>query len=91
MGRESSGAFMATHDQQETDLHQVQPSTRFLGVAPIARRWGVSDDTVRRRFRRDDRVMKIGEKKHGKRRYVTLRIPYEVMLDHERRYMKGTS
>ena len=45
----------------------------------LAKAWGVSIDSIRRLFRDEPGVLKMGEKspKH-KRQYLTLRIPHSV-------------
>ena len=55
-------------------------------VAEVAGLWSLSEDTIRKLFRDDPAVLKIGlgEKLH-KRGYVVLRIPESVVLRiHER-------
>ncbi len=55
-------------------------------VAEVAALWNLSEDTIRKIFRDDPAVLKIGvsEKLH-KRGYVVLRIPESVVMrTHER-------
>jgi predicted transcriptional regulator len=50
-------------------------------VAEVAGLWGLSEDTIRRLFRDDPAVLKIGAgEKRYKRGYVVLRIPESVVL-----------
>lgn len=49
-------------------------------VAEIAELWHLSDDAVRKLFENEPGVLAIGEARSGrKRRYVTLRIPEDVV------------
>lgn len=65
-----------------------RPAGGFYTVRQIAERWGVSDDEVRERFRREPGVIRLTDEnasKKRKRTYVTLRIPEEVLQRVERR------
>ena len=55
-------------------------------VAEVAKLWSLSEDTIRKLFRDDAAVLKIGEgEKLHKRSYFVLRIPESVVLRaHER-------
>jgi hypothetical protein len=50
-------------------------SERYYSVAEVAKLWNVSDDVVRRIFRKTPGVLKLGTKG----RYVTLRIPARIL------------
>jgi len=62
-----------------TDLLTFQMAERHYSPDEIAELWGVSVDSIRRIFRDEPGVLKMGEKspKH-KRQYLTLRIPESV-------------
>ena len=44
----------------------------------LAKLWGFDESTVRRLFQDEPGVFKIGKPLHGKRAYVSLRIPASV-------------
>ena len=50
-------------------------------IQEIAQRLRMTDDSVRRLFEREKGVVEVGSDnpRHGKRRYVTLRIPESVL------------
>ena len=54
---------------------------RHYTVRQIAEQWQLSDDMVRKIFEREPGVIAIGETRSNgrKRRYVTLRIPPDVL------------
>jgi hypothetical protein len=53
---------------------------RHYTVGEIAEMWKLSDDTVREMFESEPGVMQRGESRSArKRRYVTLRIPEDVV------------
>jgi len=64
-----------------TDLIESSPVMKERHFAPdeLAELWGVSVDSIRRLFRDEPGVLKMGDKspKH-KRQYLTLRIPESV-------------
>lgn len=50
-------------------------------VAEVAGLWNLSEDTIRKLFRDDPAVLKIGVgEKRFKRGYVVLRIPESIVL-----------
>lgn len=56
-------------------------SEPFYTVEELAALWKLSDDTIRRLFRDEPGVLVLGrEKRPGKRRHMTLRIPESVAL-----------
>ncbi|GEM_PF-6512126 len=57
--------------------------TQFLTVAQVARRWSVSEDLVRRRYRNNKHVLKLGAVKPRTRGWVMLRIPEWLVLEDE--------
>jgi len=49
-------------------------------VKELAEKWGLSEDTIRRLFRNEPGVVRIGTRKRGTRRFITVRIPESVAL-----------
>lgn len=63
------------------------PIGEFLTVQQIAMRWKVSTDKVRRVFARELGVLLLpSEGATGKRRYITMRIPRQVLQRVELKY-----
>jgi hypothetical protein len=57
-----------------------QFATRHYSVREIAELWNLSDDLVRELFEREPGVLVIGrDRSPRKRRYLTLRIPQDVV------------
>jgi hypothetical protein len=54
------------------------PQERFYSVRELAEEWGVSRDTIRRRFANEPDVIVISNSV-GNRPYRTLRIPASVV------------
>jgi hypothetical protein len=55
---------------------QVDPFERHYTPKELAELWRVDESTIRRLFRDEPGVLRIGEAgRRGKRDYVTLRIP----------------
>jgi hypothetical protein len=68
----------------EAQIREAPPhpcTARHYTVAEVAERWQLSDDSVRKLFEREPGVLAIGEARSTgrKRRYLTLRIPVEVL------------
>ena len=69
-------------------VHRSPVLERHYSVAEIAEQWGVSNNTVRRRFRDEPGVLDLGApsrlvggpKKKYKRRQALLRIPESVLV-----------
>jgi hypothetical protein len=69
-----------------TPSEKIKPENPALSVGEkhftpqeLAEAWGVSIDVIRRIFRDEPGVLKIGDKNpRHKRQYLTLRIPEEV-------------
>jgi len=58
-----------------------QFAMRHFTVQEIASLWNLSDDVVRRMFEREPGVLVLGtDRSTRKRRYLTLRIPEDVLL-----------
>jgi hypothetical protein len=56
--------------------HQVDPFEKHFTPQELAELWRIDESTIRRLFRDEPGVLKIGEAgRRGKRDYVTLRIP----------------
>ena len=54
---------------------------KHYSVSEVAKLWSLSEDTIRKLFRDDPAVLKIGEEeKLHKRGYLVLRIPESVLL-----------
>lgn len=67
---------------EETQKDQIE---QHFTVAEIADKWKLSDNTVRRIFRNEPGVIKIGQGsrlvgKRYKRRHFVLRVPQSVFL-----------
>jgi hypothetical protein len=61
-------------------------SLHHYTVSEIAELWHLSDDAVRKLFDEEPGVLAIGEPRSGRtRRYVTLRIPEDVVARVHRR------
>jgi hypothetical protein len=89
--------------QQETmqteSVRTHQPSTansngtaeKYYSVQELARKWFLSDSTVRRIFLEEPGVLKLAHKEtRYKRRYTTLRIPERIAQRVHRR-LQGLS
>jgi len=65
-------------------------AARHYAVAEIASLWNLSDDAVRNIFEKEPGVLVIGDQRSNgrKRRYVTLRIPQDVLERVHRRLSK---
>jgi hypothetical protein len=60
---------------------KIQPEIleRHFSVQTLAELWGLSTDAIRDLFDNEPGVLRMGDRKSGrKRRYVTLRIPESV-------------
>jgi hypothetical protein len=67
------------HSQKETAAEAPQIFEEHLAPGALAKPWGVSVDTIIRRFEDEPGVLKIGSSGgRGKRRKLTLRIPVSV-------------
>jgi hypothetical protein len=64
---------------------------RHFTIAQISKMWALSEDAVRRLFRREPGVLVFGDTnpRRRKRRYVTLRIPQSVLERVHRQYALG--
>lgn len=63
---------------------------RHYTVGEIAKLWSLSDDAVRKLFENESGVLAIGGSRSGrKRRYVTLRIPEDVVERVHRRLARA--
>jgi hypothetical protein len=65
----------------EPDLRQlgIASMERHCSVSELARRWGFSENTIRRLFKREPGVLRIvHEATREKRRYTSMRIPERV-------------
>lgn len=52
---------------------------RHFSVQTLAELWGLSTDAIRELFDNEPGVLRLGDRKSGrKRRYVTIRIPESV-------------
>ena len=60
-------------------IHDLGASTKHYSLAELAELWGVSVDSIRRIFRDEPGVLKIGENSPKRKRYSTLRIPESVV------------
>jgi len=60
---------------------------RHYSVQELAARWNLSSDTVRKLFENEPGVLVIGngDRKHTRRRYITMRIPESVAARVHRR------
>jgi len=56
----------------------IRQRAKIYTVRELAEEWGVSCDTIRRRFASEPGVIVICNSKPGKRPYRTLRIPQSV-------------
>lgn len=72
-------------DAARTGVSEIRLEKHF-SVYEVAEAWGVSADTIRREFRDEPGVLKIGHedqkgagKRRGRRKYYTLRIPASVV------------
>ena len=69
----------------------TQPASleRHFSVAQLAEMWGLSQDTVRRLFEREDGVLVLEpvRSRYSRRRYRTLRIPESVVDRVHRRHL----
>lgn len=63
--------------------------TRHYTVPELAAAWNVSDDTIRKLFRREPGVVSIRNPRPGRRDYTTLRVPEDVAQRVYRRLMKA--
>jgi hypothetical protein len=65
------------------------PTKEFLTVQQIAARWKISPDKVRRIFAREPGVLVFvsHSSRVNKRRYSTMRIPSDVLLHVEQKYI----
>jgi hypothetical protein len=52
---------------------------RLLTPQQVAEAWQLDESTVRKIFQDEIGVLKLANPKHGKRSYVTLRIPQSVV------------
>jgi len=67
-------------DPPGIDGEHSQFEMRHFTVQEIATMWNLSDDAVRDIFDREPGVLVIGkDRSKGKRRYLTLRIPQDVV------------
>lgn len=61
------------------DLRTRQMAEKHYTPQDLAELWGVSVQTIREIFQREEGVLKIGrDGTRARRRYKTLRIPYSV-------------
>ena len=58
----------------------VLPIEQYFSVRHIAERLDRSEDTVRRLFKNEPGVLRIGKRRRNKRPYETLSIPESVLL-----------
>lgn len=81
----------ATKQSRQTESESGQPRStaleRHFTVTEIAKRWGMSEKSVRRFFADEPGVLKWGSHEtHKKRGYCNLRIPESVLIRvHQRR------
>lgn len=61
--------------------HASPATERHYSVNEIAALWNLGSDTVRRVFEKEPGVVILGnaDRKYGRRRYITLRIPESVV------------
>jgi hypothetical protein len=81
----STAAQLAQANGADTSLPRAV--LRHYTVAEIASLWNLSDDAVRNIFEKEPGVLVIGDQRTSirKRRYMTLRIPADVLeLVHRR-------
>jgi len=78
----------STPNSLSTEQTSEQAFERLLTPAELARHWALSVDTVRHLFEAEPDVLIFGERRPGRRRYRTLRIPLSVA---ERVYRRLTT
>jgi len=60
-------------------IHDLGVPAKHYSMDELAELWGVSVDSIRRIFRDEPGVLKIGENGPKRRRHLTLRIPESVV------------
>ena len=71
----------ASVTSEELDLRHIGVASmeRHCSVSELARRWGFSENTIRRLFKREPGVLRIvHEATREKRRYTSIRIPERI-------------
>ncbi len=74
----------AIRSQEKPSRETARPSSptfeRHYSVPEVASMWNLSEDAIRRIFEKEPDVLVIENRKRGKRRHRTLRIPESVLL-----------
>lgn len=86
---------MKSQESARTGVSEIRLEKHF-SVYEVAEAWGVSADTIRREFRNEPDVLKLGHadqkgagQRRGRRKYFTLRIPASVVARMQARLGKA--